>query len=115
MMSLKQFQSDVLSIIPFCINPPAATRQETGLKVQLRQSANRRRTTAAESVVVEALSHAEEMPLETMVALLAEALYHEELHAGAWAVDVGLFGSGLFLAEARRTLKAGDGELWDIG
>jgi hypothetical protein len=115
MMSLKQFQSDVLSKMPFCINPPAATRRDTGLKVRLHQSANRRRATAAEIVVVELLSHAEEMPLETVVALVAEDLYHEELRAGAWAVDVGLFGSGLFVAEARRTLKAGEGELWDIG
>ena len=114
-MSLKQLQSDVLSKMPFCINPPAATRRETGLKVRLRQSTNRRRATAAESVVVEALSHAEEMPLETLVALVAEALYHEELRGGAWVMDLGLLGSGLFVAEARRTLQAGDGELWDIG
>ena len=115
MMSLKQLQSDVLSKIPFCINSPAATWRETGMKVRLLQIANRRRATAAENVVVKALSCAEEMPLETLVALVAEALYHEELHAGAWAVDVGLFGSGLFVAEARRTLRAGDGELWNIG
>ena len=90
------------------------TRRKSGSKVRLRQITDPRRATAAESVVVQLLSQAEDLPLETLVGRVAEALYHEELRAGAWAVDVGLFGSGLFTAEARRVLAAGDGELWEI-
>lgn len=115
MMSLNQLRSGVLAKIPFGFKRLVATPPETGLKVRLRQIANRRRATAAESVVVDLLSRAAEMPLETLVARVAEALYREELRAGAWAVDVGLFGSGLFVAEARRTLESGNGELWEIG
>jgi hypothetical protein len=55
------------------------------------------------------------MPLENLLALAAEVLYCAELRAGAWAVDVGLFGSGLFVAEARRAVETGAGELWQIG
>jgi len=115
MMSLNQLRNGFLSKFPIGIKQPLATRRETGSKVRLRQITNRRRATAAESVVVELLSHAEEIPLETLVARVAEALYHEELRAGAWAVDVGLFGSGLFVPDARRVLASGDGELWEIG
>lgn len=114
MMSLNQFRSDVLAKIAFGIKPPVTTREETGLKVRLLETTNRRRATAAESVVVELLPRAAEMPLETLVALVAEAFYREELRAGAWAVDVGLFGSGLFVPEARRALASGEGELWEI-
>ena len=108
MMSLNQLRNDFLARFPIGIRPRLTT------KVRLRQITDRRRATAAESVVVELLAHAEEIPLETLVARVAEGLYREELRAGAWAVDVGLFGSGLFAAEARRVLASGDGELWEI-
>lgn len=114
MMSLHQFRSEVLSKISFGIRQPVAKRR-TDLKVRLLEITSRRRATAAESVVVDLLSRADEMDLATLVGLVAEALYREELRAGAWAVDVGLFGRGLFVSEARRVLKAGDGELWEIG
>ena len=109
MMSLNQLRNDFLARFPIGIGAQLTT------KVRLRQITDRRRATAAESVVVELLAHAEEIPLETLVARVAEALYREELRAGAWAVDVGLFGRGLFAAEARQVLTSGDGELWEIG
>ena len=115
MMSLNQLRNDFLARFPIGIGAQLTTQREIGSKVRLRQSTDRRRATAAESVVVELLSHAEEIPLETLVARVAEALYREELRAGAWAVDVGLFGSGLFAAEARQVLASGAGELWEIG
>ena len=115
MMSLNQLRNDFLARFSIGIGAQLTTRREIGSKVRLRQITDRRRATAAESVVVELLSHAEEMPLETLVTRVAEALYHEELRAGAWAVDVGLFGSGLFVPDARRVLASGDGELWEIG
>ena len=114
MMSLNQLRNDFLARFPIGIRPRLTTRRETGSKVRLRQITDRRRATAAESVVIKLLSQAEEIPLETLVGRVAEALYNEELRAGAWAVDVGLFGSGLFAAEARRVLASGDGELWEI-
>ncbi len=113
-MLLNQFRSNILSKIPFGIKQPAATRR-ADVKVRLRKITNLRRATAAESVVVELLSRTEQMDLAALVRLVAEALYREELRAGAWAVDVGLFGCGMFVSEAQRILKAGDGELWKIG
>ena len=114
-MSLNQFRRDVLSKIPFGIRQPPAKRREIGLKVRLLHFTNRRRATAAESVVVDLLSRADQMELAALEGLVAEALYREELRAGAWAVDVGLFGRGMFVSEAQRILKDGDGELWQIG
>ena len=115
MMSLNQLRNDFLSRFPSGMKQPLAMGRESGSKVRLRQVSDRRRATAAESVVIDLLARVEELPLETLVERVAEALYHEELRAGAWAVDVGLFGSELFVPDARRVLAVGDGELWDIG
>jgi len=90
-------------------------RRESDLKVRLLQITNRRSETDAESIVVNLLARAGEIPLEVLLAHLAEALYEQEVRGGARVMDLGLLGSGLFVAEARRTLEAGDGELWQIG
>jgi hypothetical protein len=45
---------------------------------------------------------------------LAESLYRHELRYGGWAVDVGLLGSSVFVADALQELQAGDGDLWKI-
>lgn len=115
MMSLNQFRSGVLAKIPFGFKRLVATPRETGLKVRLLETSNRRPATTVERVVVNLLSREREMPLEKLVDFVADDLYREEHRAGGWAVDVGLFGSGLFVAEARRTLESGNGELWQIG
>ena len=52
--------------------------------------------------------------LEQLVAVVAEELYREEIHAGAWIVDLGLFSSAWFAPEARRLLETGNDELWQI-
>lgn len=44
----------------------------------------------------------------------AQALYRDALRHGTWAVDIGLFGSGLFTGDVTRELQAGDGILWQI-
>lgn len=115
MMSLNPFRSDALSRKRRTTKPASATRRETDLKVRLLEAAIRRPATAVESVVVNLLSRADETPVENLVALVADAFYRDELRMGAWAIDLGLFGSSLFVSEARRALEAGDGELWEIG
>ena len=114
-MLLDQLRSGILAKLPIGVKQPALSGYETGLKVRLLPWDSRRPATAAESTVVNLLARGEDLPLETLLALVAEALYREELRAGAWAVDAGLFGSSLFVAEARRAVEAGDGELWQIG
>jgi hypothetical protein len=68
----------------------------------------------AESFVVALLKKQKEIPYELLLSRLADFLYRKELRAGAWAVDIGLFGSGLFIPDAVRVLQAGKGELWEI-
>jgi hypothetical protein len=68
----------------------------------------------AETFVVTLLAAQSELPYREVVSRLAELLYRNELRAGGWSVDIGLFGSSLFVPEARRALEAGKGELWNF-
>jgi hypothetical protein len=70
--------------------------------------------TRVEQIAVAVLVREEEVPLSELAALLAEALYRDELRNGGWAADLGLLGSGVFLADALHEIKAGDGCLWNI-
>jgi hypothetical protein len=54
------------------------------------------------------------MPFATLVKIVAEQLYQEELRHGAGVLDIGLLGSRLFHDEVIRELHAGDGIFWDI-
>jgi hypothetical protein len=79
------------------------------IKPALRSSA-----TDVEAFVVTLLARKNGLPYRAAVFHVAEFLFHKELCAGAWAVDIGLFGSSLFGADARRELEGGKGELWEI-
>ncbi|MBI4526952.1 MAG: hypothetical protein HY695_24410 [Deltaproteobacteria bacterium] len=68
-----------------------------------------------EAFVVSLLNRRKDLPYSQVVLNVAEFLYREELRSGGWAVDIGLFGSSLWVADARRALEEGDGELWEIG
>lgn len=70
--------------------------------------------TAVESLVVTLLKEAKEVPCKKLVWWVADNLYRNELRAGAWAIDIGLFGSGLFVADALDAVNSGNGELWEI-
>lgn len=36
------------------------------------------------------------------------------LRSGGWAVDIGIFGTNLFVPHVTRELEAGDGALWRL-
>ena len=82
--------------------------------VRLRNPAPRPPATDVESFAVDLLAK-EAMTFGELVSRVAALLYRKELRAGAWAVDIGLFGSSLFIADALRGLEAGSGELWEVG
>lgn len=67
-----------------------------------------------EAWVVTLLAKENELPYGEVISRLAESLYRNELRAWGSAVDIGLFGSSLFAADARRALEAGKDELWEI-
>ena len=93
---------------------PERPQSQIALKVRLVANPSRGPATVAERAVVELLGRTEDAVLELVVAVVAEELYREEIHAGAWMVDLGLFSSAWFAPEARRLLEAGNGELWQI-
>lgn len=70
--------------------------------------------TEAETFAIDLLRAEKAIDYRLLVSRIAEFLYRKELRAGGWAVDIGLFGKPLFIAEAGRVLEAGNGELWEI-
>ena len=49
-----------------------------------------------------------------LVNRVADQLYHEEIADGAWLIDLGLFGSALFVPDVSKEIHAGDGKFWEI-
>ena len=70
--------------------------------------------TRVERATLRVLKETGETPLERLVDRVADELYREELRDGAWLVDLGLFGSRLFVPDVLRSLKAHNGRLWQI-
>ena len=60
------------------------------------------------------LSDKEQIPLSELAEQLAESLYRDELRHGGWAVDVGLLGPNVFIADALQELQSGGGDLGKI-
>jgi hypothetical protein len=85
----------------------------TNRTVRLTNS-NRSPQTRVEQVAAAMLSDKDQIPLSELAEQLAESLYRDELRYGGWAVDVGLLGSSVFVADALQELQAGDGDLWKI-
>jgi hypothetical protein len=75
---------------------------------------NRSPRTQVERIAAALLSNKRQIPLSELAEQLAESLYRDELRHGGWAVDLGLLGSSVFVADALQELQAGDGDLWKI-
>jgi len=82
--------------------------------VRLVEPAPRLPLTPFERLVVATLTREGAMRFSTLVELVALDFYLDELRHGAWILDIGVFGSKLFIPEVARELKAGDGVLWEI-
>jgi hypothetical protein len=70
--------------------------------------------TRVEQLVVTTLAATGAMPLNTLAERVAAELYREELRNGAQTLDIGLFGSRLFLSDVINEIKARNGTLWQI-
>ena len=93
----------------------AESRRIFASRVRRLELPKRRAATKGEIAIIALQSTQPELALGQAVDIVADEFFREESRAGAWAVDLGLFGNRLFHSEARRILNAGDGELWDIG
>jgi hypothetical protein len=75
---------------------------------------NRPPRTQAKRIAAAMLTYNQQIPLSEVAEQLAESLYRDELRHGGWAVDIGLLGSSVFVADALQQLQTGDGDLWKI-
>lgn len=100
----------------FARKPVGSPASETagGLRVRLREHAGESRLTRVERATLEVLKEKGETRLDLLAERVASELYREELRNGAWAVDLGLIGSGLFIPDIVRSVMARNGILWQI-
>lgn len=82
--------------------------------VRLLEPLRRSPTSPVEQLAVNILRQEGSISFELLVEYVVSDLYREELDRGAWTLDIGLLGKGLFVPDVVRGLKAGDGILWQI-
>lgn len=70
--------------------------------------------TPVEQLAVATLTRDGTMSFKRLVEQVALDLYREMLRSGGWAVDIGIFGTNLFVPDVARELEAGDGTLWRL-
>ena len=92
-----------------------SSEKDSGCVVRMIEPVVRTPVTSVELLVIALLRKEREIPLSKLASRVADMFYRGELRAGAWAVDIGLFGRTLFIRDALRVLEAGSGELWEIG
>lgn len=88
-------------------------KQTVSLRVRLIANPARP-ATRIERASLAVLSESSEASFEALVARVAAELYREEIRRGAWAVDLGLLGSRLFVPDVVRSLDRYNGVLWEI-
>ena len=88
-------------------------KARNGLTVKLLE-ASRPPATPVERLAVEILRREGRTSIRKLVEHVARELYSAEVRNGAWALDIGLYGTELFVPDAVLELKSGDGILWKI-
>ena len=76
--------------------------------------ASRSPATIVERLSVEILKREGRTSLKRLVADVAREVYSDEVHHGAWVLDIGLYGPDLFVTEVISELNAANGILWKI-
>jgi hypothetical protein len=71
-------------------------------------------TTPLGRLIITVLRRETSIPFHLLVQRVADELYQRELEDGASVLDIGLFGSSLFIPEVASAIKAGNGTLWQI-
>jgi hypothetical protein len=82
--------------------------------VELLKSPDQTPQTPVQRTLVLALKNSGSVSLSALVSRVSRELYREELHHGAAALDIGLFGDRLFRRDVLRELDAGNGTFWKI-
>ena len=103
-----------MSAVGLLINIGSRLKRKKKHGVRTLEPASRLVATDVERFVENQLAGATSVAYEKLVSRVAEFIYRKELKLGASVLDIGLFGSSLFVAEARRELELGRGKLWEI-
>jgi len=82
--------------------------------VELLKSFDQTPQSPIQRTVVRALKDSGVVSVSALVARVASEFYRDELHQGAAALDLGLFGDRLFNRDVLRELDAGNGIFWKI-
>ena len=67
-----------------------------------------------ESAAISSLKQQGALPFHLLVLRVASQLYRDELRNGGAGVDIGFFGSSLFIPEVVRIIQERNGTLWKI-
>lgn len=70
--------------------------------------------TLVQRLAVEILKREGQTPLARLVDRVAREVYFDEVRRGAWALDIGLYGPGLFVRDVISEIRSGDQILWSI-
>ena len=92
----------------------AASGISAGPVVRLVDTPRRQAENEIELQIISILQKAGAVSHDQLVQRVARDLYEGELRRGAAVVDIGMFGSRLFEPEVARSLRAGDGTIWEI-
>lgn len=104
MVNIKQA---LLNILPKGI----ASKRNTIVRLE---PGSREPITPVEQLAISVLASKGAMPLHTLAERVAAELYRQELGKGAQVLDIGLFGSRLFLGDVIGEIEARNGTLWRI-
>jgi hypothetical protein len=92
---------------------PRGSSPRRNIVVRL-EPGSREPETPVEQLAVSMLASKGAMPLHTLAEGVAAELYREELRQGAQILDIGLFGSKLFVRDVIGEIEARNGILWQI-
>lgn len=71
-------------------------------------------TTPVERLTIALLQREGPIALDLLIQQVSDELFQQEIDEGAWLVDIGLFGSTIFVRDVASEIKAGNGNFWDI-
>ncbi len=91
-----------------------AGEEGKGVRMRLLSLPSAVPTTEIEHSTVKLLREKGEVDFDRVLREVARQVYLRELRRGS-AVDIGLWGPGLFLPQVAQEIRARDGELWKIG
>lgn len=83
-------------------------------RVRLLEAPVRPPATPVERLARLAIASGGPLSLQVLVERVARELYLDEIRHGSWTVDIGFFGTGLFVPQVAREIQAAHGVLWHI-